>query len=665
MGFLSSIKSKLIFLLVTIGMVPLIITMIISAHLTYTSAFETAEHEMKVQTELIGKEASSMMGNNFTALRLLAVNPTVQNYLTAASENRNADMKSLVKGANALFKDSSNIVITDKAGQQLVRSDDSKLVDLSSRDYFKEAMQGKEYVSGVVVSKTTGLSIVVIEVPVKDSNGKVIGMIQRNYNVSSLSELLKQEADEETRLAIFEGNGKLFAHSSIKIEKEEDRIDASSYDFIKKATSGEIYTEEIEIDGAKHLISYEKEPYTGWIVTTIRPYSFIEKQAINEALFSFGVSVVVFILIVLIAIFVSNKAVKPILTINHTADEIAKGNLSMKEIPIESNDELGRVAGAFEVMTEKLNEFFHKAKKSAITVAESSELLNEHSRQSAEAANQIAASVTEFANDAVGQKDAINSADQAVNNMGEMLDVIAKNSNAVVSASDKAIKTAEIGAKTIENAVQTMKLLQSSVQESEQVIKLLGEESEKIGNIVKTISAIAEQTNLLALNAAIEAARAGEHGRGFAVVADEVRKLAEQSAVAADEIDKLISDVQNQTEKAVESMSSGAKTTEKSVLAVNEAGGAFREIVAEIDTLTEKISLTTDAIEKAETGNKKIVTAVGIINKTAQKFSEQTETISATTQQLSASTEEIASSSRQLADMSEELHKAIEFFKLR
>ena len=123
--------------------------------------------------------------------------------------------------------------------------------------------------------------------------------------------------------------------------------------------------------------------------------------------------------------------------------------------------------------------------------------------------------------------------------------------------------------------------------------------------------------------------------------------------------------VQNQTEKAVESMSSGAKTTEKSVLAVNEAGGAFREIVAEIDTLTEKISLTTDAIEKAETGNKKIVTAVGIINKTAQKFSEQTETISATTQQLSASTEEIASSSRQLADMSEELHKAIEFFKLR
>ena len=58
-----------------------------------------AEHEMKVQTELIEKEVSAMMGNNFTALRLLAVNPTVQEYLTVAPENRNADMKNLVQNA--------------------------------------------------------------------------------------------------------------------------------------------------------------------------------------------------------------------------------------------------------------------------------------------------------------------------------------------------------------------------------------------------------------------------------------------------------------------------------------------------------------------------------------------------------------------------------------
>ena len=196
-------------------------------------------------------------------------------------------------------------------------------------------------------------------------------------------------------------------------------------------------------------------------------------------------------------------------------------------------------------------------------------------------------------------------------------------------------------------------------------MRTLGEHSSQIGNIVETISGIAEQTNLLALNAAIEASHAGEHGRGFAVVAEEVRKLAEQSALAASEIRKLIFDVQDQTKQAVESMSVGTDLTNASVQAVDEAGEEFREIVSNIDALTEKISLTTEAIKKAEDGNALIIDSVKVINEAAIRFSGRTETISATTEQLSAATEEIASSSRQLADMAEELQAAIQTFKLR
>ena len=141
--------------------------------------------------------------------------------------------------------------------------------------------------------------------------------------------------------------------------------------------------------------------------------------------------------------------------------------------------------------------------------------------------------------------------------------------------------------------------------------------------------------------------------------------MAEQSAEAADEIQKLISEVQTQTDKAVDSMEVSATTTQKSVQAVNEAGAAFRDIVTHINTLTEKINGTTNAISNAEVGNNKIVDSVKVIDDAAQKFSKQTETISATTQELSATTEEIASQSKQLADMAVELHKAIETFKLR
>lgn len=665
MNFLGSIKSKLILLLVVIGMVPLLVTMAYTMYNTVDSAFEFADHELNVTTELVEKEVSSMMGSNFTALRLMAVNPAVQAYLTAPPENRDPNMKALVRNANSLFQDASNIVITANTGKQVVRSDDSKLVDLSARDYFKEAMKGNEYVSEVVVSKTTGLAIVVIEVPVKNSDGQVIGMIQRNYNVSAITQILKNTANETTELAIFESNGKLISHSTIELGKDEERPDMSGYDFIKGAHVGSEELFEVVIDGEKKLVSCEKEPQTGWIIAAFRPYSTIEEHALNEALVLGGMCVGILVLIVIIAIYVANKAVAPILTINNVADEISKGNLSLKNVPVNSNDELGNVARAFATMTDKLNDFFQKARVSARTVSDSADLLNENSKQSAAAANQISSAVGDFANETVGQQKAVGSANDAVINMRELLNVIATNSDAVANASNIAMKTAETGAITVENAVQSMESLRVSVQESSEIIKLLGEYSGRIGNIVETISGIAGQTNLLALNAAIEAARAGEHGRSFAVVAEEVRKLAEQSAQAAGEIRTLISDVQNQTEKAVGSMSVGTDLTAASVKAVDEAGGAFRDIVKHIDALIAKIKLTTEAIEKAENGNSQIIQSVKFINNTAIKFSKQTENISSTTQQLSASTEEIASSSRQLAEMADELQQAIRTFKLR
>ena len=131
---------------------PLLIAMAYTMFNTITSAFEFAEHELKVKDELVEKEVFSLMGSNFTALRLLAVNPSVQEYLTAAPENRSPNMKGMVQNANALFKDASNIVLTDNSGQQVVRSDEAKLVNLSARDYFQEAMKGNEYISEIKVT---------------------------------------------------------------------------------------------------------------------------------------------------------------------------------------------------------------------------------------------------------------------------------------------------------------------------------------------------------------------------------------------------------------------------------------------------------------------------------------------------------------------------------
>ena len=335
-------------------------------------------------------------------------------------------------------------------------------------------------------------------------------MIQRNYNVSAMTDILKNAANDTTELAIFEGNGKLISHSVLEIGKDDERLDMSKYDFISKAQVGGEEVFDIVIDGEKKLVSSSKDPQTGWIIAAFRTYSAVEANAMHDALIFGAMGLGILLLIVIIAIYVSNRAVAPILTINNVADEISKGNLSLKNVPVESDDELGNVARAFATMTDKLNDFFQKARISAKTVSNSADILNENSKQSAEAANQIASAVTEFAVETGEQQNAVGAANEAVINMRELLNVIAANSDAVANASNVAMHTAETGAITVENAVKSMESLRASVQDSSEIIKLLGEYSGRIGNIVETISGIAGQTNLLALNAAIEAARAGD-----------------------------------------------------------------------------------------------------------------------------------------------------------
>ena len=377
-----------------------------------------------------------------------------------------------------------------------------------------------------------------------------------------------------------------------------------------------------------------------------------------------GMCVVMFILIIIVATIVANKAVKPILVISKTANEISGGNLSLEKIPVDSDDEIGDVARAFGTMTDKLNEFFHKARRNAQSVANSAEDLNKNSQQSAEAANQIATSVVEFSGETVGQQNAVSAASDSVKNMRELLRVIAENSNGVVESSNFAMHTAETGAATIDNAVDSMKSLQNSVEQSAQVIKLLGEHSQKIGNIVETISAIAEQTNLLALNAAIEAARAGEHGRGFAVVSDEVRKLAESSREAAQQISDLIKVTQQDTDKAIEDMANGAEVVKVGTENIISMGDAFRKIIGIVEQVSTQMQHISGATRNMASSGKEIVGHIRTIGESSKTSAEEAETVSAATQQQTASVHEIANESTNLARMAGELQQEVQKFKV-
>jgi methyl-accepting chemotaxis protein len=128
------------------------------------------------------------------------------------------------------------------------------------------------------------------------------------------------------------------------------------------------------------------------------------------------------------------------------------------------------------------------------------------------------------------------------------------NVNTIASATQQlAASVEEIGGK-VRDISREIENVAGTARASEQSVQSLYAASEQIGTVIQLIQDIAGQTNLLALNATIEAARAGEAGRGFAVVASEVKTLASQTAKATEDITRLIHSVQDHTRESVGNM---------------------------------------------------------------------------------------------------------------
>ncbi|HLF98062.1 MAG TPA: methyl-accepting chemotaxis protein [Methylococcaceae bacterium] len=207
-----------------------------------------------------------------------------------------------------------------------------------------------------------------------------------------------------------------------------------------------------------------------------------------------------------------------------------------------------------------------------------------------------------------------------INEIANLVNETEHHSNAVADLSVQ-------GESMVSDTMQGMNSIKDTIRNTATQILQLKERSGEVSGIIQLIKGIAEQTNLLALNAAIEAARAGEQGRGFAVVAEEVRRLAERTATATSEISTMIQSIQHETNHAVDVMETVAPLLDagvgKSVQAAeylhqikdraaltlekiqrlaqltDEQVGRARNIVENVEQITEMLKMTDGAVESA------------------------------------------------------------------
>ena len=397
--------------------------------------------------------------------------------------------------------------------------------------------------------------------------------------------------------------------------------------------------------------------------------------------------------------------------------KVADGDLSIEAKPRSDRDVLGH---AHARLIAGQRDLIGKSKTAAANVAEASKQLTKASEQTAQATQQITATIQSVARGASEQSSTLQRTAQGMEQLTTAVNQIAAGAQvqargveeastlvkevsvaiAEVSANAEAgaeswevtATSAAEGARKTHETVEGMVKIKRAMDLVSVKVGDLGGRSQEIGKIVATIDDIAAQTNLLALNAAIEAARAGEQGRGFAVVADEVRKLAERSSMATKEIASLVGGIQASLRDAVSAMQQGSKDVETGYTLAADAGSSLdailersqsvgkqverisiaakqlhafsSEMVEAIDSINRVVEQNAAATEQMNENSRTVSTSVSNSATIAEDNSAAAQEVSASVEEMSAQVEETLAAAQSLTDMSDEMEKSVSVFKI-
>ena len=326
----------------------------------------------------------------------------------------------------------------------------------------------------------------------------------------------------------------------------------------------------------------------------------------------------------------------PILKLSNTIGVVERDADLTQTADIQSRDELGDAAKAFNAMLAKF--------RSSI------EQVSDATTQLASTADETSV-VTEQTNQAVkGQLDKTAQVATAIQEMSVTVKQVARSTTDTSQAAAQANDNSVIGQKAMSDTIDQIKHLSAEVESASVVIQKLEKYSEEIDSILDVINGIAEQTNLLALNASIEAARAGEQGRGFAVVADEVRNLASKTQASTNEINQMIEKLQTGSRQSVQAMDQSRELAAVAVQQATKTGESFTVITENIRQINDMSTQIASASEEQSV--------------VAEEISRDVEEINDISHQTAVGAQQTATAGTNLSRLSNELQELVRQFKV-
>jgi methyl-accepting chemotaxis protein len=662
---MKSIKTKLI---VAFAMIILAVTLINGLIFIGTSQ-NTIKGEAEGSLKMLASEGAKLVEHRMesitSTLNLIAMNKEIQNM--GWEVDTNILKEELDKTE---FLDIGYVMLN---GYTHFADETVRL--MIDREYISGALEGKEEISDVVISRVTRKPEIEAAVPIK-KDGTIVGALVGRMGADALSEITKDIGYGKKGYSFIVNElGTIIAHpNSEYIEKkfnpinevdEDKHLDAMA-DAFKKIMQEKAGVTSFTYEGNSLYAGYSPIEGTEWIFVITADEDEIMSAIPRMVRIILTVMLVVLVASLGIVYPLDNILAKPIIELTKQSKRISDldihENISAKYLS--RKDEIGTLSRAFQSLTDNLRNIMKDLTVAADRVSDTAQELSVTSQQSAASSESIKSSIEDISRAALEQSENTTvGMDQAriLEDKIEMNHDLMERLNYAIGQVTALVENGLIDIDKLDTMTGENDLALKDICD---IILQVKKSSKQIGDASNLISDMARQINLLSLNASIESARAGEAGKGFAVVAEEIKNLADQSAETTARIDSTILELQTKIGQAVDGANRVSVTSKKQQESVVGTVKKYHEISEAMKISGQAVNELNKSEEDMKLAKDEIMDMLKALSAIAEKNVATTEKASATMKEQTAAYHVVAEVSNRLNELAVQHRGTIKRFRI-
>jgi GAF domain-containing protein/HAMP domain-containing protein len=421
----ATLRIKLITIALAIVMVPLALLAIIVAGTSQIALQNQLNQGLKLAASDTAEKVDNFFQTNVDAVTKDASNIEFSAYLAIPPDQRKgspeeAAMRKVIitlqntRGTRFLNSygvlDSNGVNVFDTVPANIGMNE-------KNNDYFNlPRSNGRVYASTVVFDPNVD-PVIVFSGPVRDQNQNIVGYIRTKYDAGALQQLLKDNTSalglrsypalyDENLIRLADAVTPEYLYKSVKPFSQTQRAaivaqkrapnlsmalistnlpDLANYlaNYLKRP----YFTTAVEPDGptvqpvSAAVVSLQSRP---WIVAYYEDTALLNKTLDDQQKTMILIATLLTGAVSFLATFATRLISNPIILLTNTAEKISVGNFDL-QAQVQSNDEIGLLANAFNVMTRQLrafiNELEERVQSRTKQLAEQNDILQYRSRQ--------------------------------------------------------------------------------------------------------------------------------------------------------------------------------------------------------------------------------------------------------------------------------------------